>query len=71
MDYSELSAADVARLIREGRIRVPGLALPVGTTAAGLPLGMELDGPTESDRRLLSIGLALEALLGPVPAPKR
>jgi Asp-tRNA(Asn)/Glu-tRNA(Gln) amidotransferase A subunit family amidase len=71
MDYSELSAADAARLIREGRIRVPGLALPVGMTAAGLPLGMDLDGPTEGDRRLLSIGLALEALPGPVPAPKR
>ncbi len=50
---------------------IPGLTLPMGMTAAGLPLGLELDGPSGSDRRLLSIGLALEAVLGPVPAPKR
>jgi mandelamide amidase len=50
---------------------IPGLALPMGMTAGALPLGIELDGPSGSDRRLLSIGLALEVLLGPVPAPKR
>jgi hypothetical protein len=29
-----------------------------------------LDGLRESDRKLLAIGLALEALFGPIPAPK-
>jgi mandelamide amidase len=48
---------------------VPGLTVPIGRTAAGLPIGLELDGPAGSDRRLLAIGLALEALFGRLPAP--
>jgi indoleacetamide hydrolase len=30
---------------------------------------MELDGPADGDRRLLSIGLALEKLFGRLPPP--
>ena len=52
-------------------VHLPGLALPMGTTADGLPVGIELDGPAGTDRRLLAIGLALEPVLGPVPAPRR
>ena len=48
---------------------LPGLTVPIGRTAAGLPVGLELDGPAGSDRRLLGIGLALEALFGRLPAP--
>jgi mandelamide amidase len=48
---------------------IPGLTVPVGRTPAGLPIGLELDGPAGSDRRLLAIGLALEALFGRLPAP--
>jgi len=48
---------------------IPGLSLPAGLTAGGLPVGLELDGPVGSDARLISIGLAFEALLGPVAAP--
>jgi mandelamide amidase len=48
---------------------LPGLSLPAGMTAAGLPVGMEIDGPLASDSRLLAIGLSLEALFGPLPAP--
>ena len=48
---------------------IPGLSVPIGRTAAGLPVGLELDGPANSDRRLLGIGLALEALFGRLPAP--
>jgi mandelamide amidase len=48
----------------------PGLSLPVGLTKSGLPVGMELDGPAGSDRSLLAIGLALEAVFPPLPAPK-
>jgi len=48
---------------------IPGLTVPIGRTAAGLPVGLELDGPAGSDRRLLGIGLALEALFGGLPAP--
>ena len=52
-------------------VHLPGLALPMGMTADGLPVGIELDGPVGTDRRLLSVGLALESVLGPVPAPGR
>jgi mandelamide amidase len=48
---------------------LPGLSLPIGRTAAGLPVGLELDGPAGSDRRLLGVGLALESLFGRLPAP--
>lgn len=48
---------------------MPGLALPVGMTPNGLPVGAELDGLVGSDQRLLSIGMAIEALIGTLPAP--
>lgn len=49
---------------------IPGLAQPAGMTAGGLPVGLEIDGPLGSDRRLLAIGLAIEQLLGRPPAPR-
>lgn len=49
---------------------IPGLSVVAGLTASGLPVGLEIDGPVGSDSKLLSIGLAIEALLGRVPAPK-
>ena len=36
---------------------IPGMSLPVGLTAAGLPVGLEFDAPHGSDRKLLSLGL--------------
>jgi len=48
---------------------IPGLTVPIGRTSGGLPIGLELDGPAGSDRRLLGLGLALEALFGRLPAP--
>lgn len=48
---------------------LPGLSIPAGLTAGGLPVGVELDGPVGSDRRLLAIGLAIEQVLGRMPAP--
>lgn len=48
---------------------VPGLSVPIGRTQAGLPLGLEIDGPAGSDRKLLAIGLALENFFGRLPAP--
>ena len=47
---------------------IPGLQLPMGLGAASrLPLGLELDGPSGSDRRLVAIGMALEPVLGRLP----
>ena len=50
---------------------IPGLQLPAGLGAtSGLPVGLELDGPAGSDRRLLAVGLAVERVLGRLPPPK-
>ena len=49
---------------------LPGLSVPAGLVDGGLPWGIELDGPLGSDRRLLGIGQSIEAVLGPVPAPR-
>lgn len=45
----------------------PGITVPMGRTAAGLPMGIALDGPVGADRRLLAVATALQALLGPSP----
>ncbi|HEU5270156.1 MAG TPA: amidase family protein [Jatrophihabitans sp.] len=47
----------------------PAISLPVGHTAAGLPVGLQLVGPVGADRELLSAAQALEADLGEFPAP--
>jgi len=48
---------------------IPGVTLPAGL-AAGLPAGLALDGPAGSDRRLLAIAAAIEAVLPAAqPAP--
>lgn len=48
---------------------IPGLSIPAGLTASGLPVGIEIDGPVGSDRKLLAIGLSVEAALGRLPKP--
>lgn len=49
---------------------LPGLNLPAGLgSQTGLPVGMELDGPQGSDRRLLAIGILLESVLGRIARP--
>jgi indoleacetamide hydrolase len=48
---------------------IPGISLPAGMTAAGLPVGIELSGPESNDRELLAIAAAVEQLLPKLPAP--
>ncbi len=48
---------------------IPGISLPAAMTAAGLPVGLELDGPSGDDARLLSIARAVESVLPRTPAP--
>ena len=60
----------VARNIAPGSTAgLPGLVLPAGMARRGLPIALEFDGPAGSDRTLLSLGLAVEHVLGAVPAP--
>jgi mandelamide amidase len=39
---------------------LPGISLPAGLTADRLPVGIEIDGPENSDRQLLAIASVLE-----------
>ena len=50
---------------------IPGVTLPAGLSADGLPIGMELDGPAGSDRALLALSMAVEAVLPPISAPNQ
>ena len=51
---------------------LPGLQLPMGLGATSrMPVGLELDGPAGSDRRLIAIGMAVEAVLGRLPSAGR
>jgi len=53
-----------------GNAGIPGIQIPAGLgSKTGLPVGLELDGPSGSDRRLIALGLAIEKLLGRIPAP--
>jgi len=46
---------------------IPGVTIPAGLTQQGLPVGLGIDGPFGSDRRLLAIAKTLEAALPPMP----
>lgn len=48
---------------------LPGLVVPAGLTVDGLPVALEFDGPWGTDRKLLTLGLALEATLEQLPPP--
>ncbi len=49
---------------------VPGVQIPIGFGGTtNLPVGLELDGPAGSDRRLIAIGMAMEKLFGRLPPP--
>ena len=50
---------------------IPGVSLPTGLTGAGLPVGMELDGPAGSDERLLAAAAAVEEAVGFDARPDR
>jgi mandelamide amidase len=48
------------------------LQIPIALGATSkLPVGLELDGPAGSDRRLVAIGLALEPVFGRLAPPAK
>ena len=70
-DTIELNGQEVSTFLTyrhnmepSGNAGIPAwLTLPVGNSGEGLPIGLELEGPTNSDRRLLAIGQLLEKTL--------
>jgi indoleacetamide hydrolase len=50
------------------RVGAPSLTLPVGLSQ-GLPIGLQLDALPGADSKLLGIGMAVEEVIGPIPAP--
>ena len=45
------------------------LAFPIGMDNTGTPAGMQISAPPGSDGLMLSLGLAMEKLFGPMPPP--
>ena len=48
---------------------IPSLSIPAGLTADGLPVGISIDGPEGTDRKVLAIGAAFQAVLPQIEAP--
>lgn len=66
MPLDEVMARNIAP---GGTAGLPGLVLPAGLTTSGVPVALEFDGPSGADRKMLELGLALEAALGKLPPP--
>ncbi|HET9518277.1 MAG TPA: amidase family protein [Actinoplanes sp.] len=49
----------------------PAISLPLGRTAAGLPVGLQLVADVGADDLLLTVAQRTEAVLGPLPTPLR
>ncbi len=49
---------------------LPGVSVPAGLSGSGLPVGIEFDGPANSDTGLLAIAAAFERAVGVLPPPK-
>jgi len=61
----------VARNIAPGSTAgLPGLVLPSGLTASGLPVAIELDAAAGADRALLALGRSVAEALGNIPPPR-
>lgn len=48
---------------------LPAMALPIGLDVRGLPVGVELLGPADSDEQLVAMAAHLERRRGPLPTP--
>ena len=48
---------------------VPGVSLPIGVSRTGLPIGLAMDGPAGTDRRLLAIAARIAEDIPRIPAP--
>jgi mandelamide amidase len=46
---------------------LPGISIPTGLSAAGLPVGLEIDAARNRDRHLLALAQRVHKILGVVP----
>lgn len=61
----------IGRNIAPGsRAGLPGLVMPSGIAANGLPVALEFDGPAGSDRTMIALGVSIERVLGHVLPPR-
>ena len=65
-----LSAATARNIALGSCASMASLVLPAGLTANGLPVGLEFAGLPGTDRDILALGLSVEKVLGPIPAPR-
>jgi aspartyl-tRNA(Asn)/glutamyl-tRNA(Gln) amidotransferase subunit A len=63
--FAEVNVGTLRATIPASYLDMPGIALPTGTDAAGLPLSALLSGPPDADDRVLAAALAAEAALRP------
>jgi Asp-tRNA(Asn)/Glu-tRNA(Gln) amidotransferase A subunit family amidase len=50
---------------------LPGITMPMGLSAHGLPIGLEMDGKPGEDVKLLDLATQVSAVLGSIPPPSR
>jgi len=64
--FGELSEAEASRLLTRytqpiNFVGLPALSLPCGTTADGMPIGMQVVGRPWSEAQICAVGMAFEA----------
>ncbi|MEC9375186.1 MAG: amidase family protein [Pseudomonadota bacterium] len=62
-------SAVINNTVHQSAAGIPSLVIPAGLTKDGLPVGLSIDGPIGSDRKLLAIGQQLEIIRGAFPLP--
>ena len=50
---------------------LPGISVPMGLSSLGLPMGLEMDGKSGDDDKLLSLAARVSAIIGAIPPPPR
>jgi Asp-tRNA(Asn)/Glu-tRNA(Gln) amidotransferase A subunit family amidase len=50
---------------------LPGITMPMGLSAHGLPMGLEMDCKPGEDVKLLDLAAQVSAVLGSIPPPSR
>ena len=63
--YRTHNMASLRNTMPGNLLELCGLTIPAGLDGSGMPVGLQLLAPRGTDERLLSIGLAVEGIIGP------